>query len=117
MVTLSQHGSMELQQCIHCGKHIRRHAKQCPYCREAQAEVRPTSSSVSGRARTQTAGHFRSGLLLMLMSAAIHYFAAGYSPLVVPPEVSSPALTYVAPALFVLGLALSLWGFFLRLRA
>jgi hypothetical protein len=107
-------GRDEMQQCIHCGRHIRRNLKQCPYCREAQAEKRPTSAAPS---RIQTYGHFRSGLLLMLMSAAIQYFAGGYSPLALPSEISSPALTYLVPVLFVCGLAMSLWGFFLRVRA
>jgi hypothetical protein len=104
----------EMQQCIHCGKQIRRNAKQCPYCREAQAEGRPTTAT---RPRTQVGGHFRSGLLLMLLSAAVHYFAGGYSPLVLPSDISSPMLTYRAPVLFLVGLAMSLWSFFLRIQA
>lgn len=102
------------QQCIHCGKQISRGLRQCPYCREAQAEYRPAQSST---AKGQTTSHFRSGLLLMLLSAAIHYFAGGYSPLVLPGDISSPLLTYLAPLLFVGGLAMGLWGVFLRVRA
>ena len=104
----------ETRQCIHCGKQIRRGLMQCPYCREAQPEYRsaPTASP-----KIQTAGHFRSGLLLMLLSAAVQYFAGGYSPLVLPGDISSPLLTYLVPLLFVGGLAMTLWGFFLRVRA
>jgi hypothetical protein len=103
----------ETQQCIHCGQQIRRYLLQCPYCREAQAEHR---SSATSAPKIQTYGHFRSGLLLMLLSAALHYFAGGYSPLVVPSEISSPVLTYIAPLVFLGGLLISLWGFFLRVR-
>jgi hypothetical protein len=104
----------EMQQCIHCGKQIRRNAKQCPYCREAQAERRPAQASGP---RIQTTGHFRSGLLLLLLSAAVHYFAGGYSPLLLPGDIGSPMLTYLAPLLFLGGVAMSLWSFFLRIRA
>jgi hypothetical protein len=102
------------QQCIHCGKQIRRNSPRCPYCREEQAGVRPLA--VASR-KTHTAGNFRSGLLLMLLAAAVHYFAGGYSPLVLPEEISSPLLTYLAPVLFVSGLVMSLWAFFQRVRA
>lgn len=104
----------EVQQCIHCGKLIRRQARQCPYCREAQAEHR---LPVAAPRKVQTQGHFRSGLLLILMSALVHYFVGGYSPLVLPSDISSPALTYLVPVLFLSGLAMSLWGVFLRVRA
>ena len=104
----------EMRQCIHCGRQIRRHLKQCPYCREAQAEHRPSSASPQ---KIQTRGYFRSGLLMMLLSAAVHYFAGGYSPLALPNDISSPVLTYLVPVLFLSGLAMSLWGFLLRIRA
>ena len=103
-----------MQQCIHCGKPIRRHLRQCPYCREEQGSVRPVSTAPQ---KANTYGHFRSGLLLMLLAAAVQYFAGGYSPLALPGEISSPLLTYLAPLLFLSGLAMSLWGFFLRVRA
>jgi hypothetical protein len=103
-----------MQQCIHCGRQIRRHLRQCPYCREAQAENRPSSTAAPG---IQTQGRLRSGLLLMMLSAVVHYFAGGYSLLVLPNEISSPLLSYLAPLLFLGGLAMSLWAFFLRVRA
>jgi hypothetical protein len=100
-------------QCIHCGKLIRRHLRQCPYCREAQAEQ---PFSMAAPRKIQTQGYFRSGLLLMLMAALIHYFVGGYNPMVLPSDIGSPVLMYVVPALFLIGLAMSLWGFFLRVR-
>jgi len=102
------------QQCSHCGKLIRRHSRQCPYCREEQAGVRPVSAAPQ---KAHTYGHFRSGLLLMLLAAAVYYFAGGYSPLTLPGEITSPLLAYLVPVLFLSGLAMSLWGFFLRVRA
>jgi hypothetical protein len=102
------------QQCIHCGKQIRRNLRQCPYCREEQGAAQPIAAAAQ---RTPPAGNFRNGLLLMLLAAAVHYFAGGFSPLVLPGEISSPLLTYLAPLLFLSGLAMSLWAFFLRVRA
>src|SRR5271169_6416464 len=104
-VSKSSHGrEVETQQCIHCGKQIRRGATQCPYCREAQAEQRPASMSSS---QIQTSGHFRHGLLLMLLSGVVHYFARGYSPLALPGNINSPLLIYLVPLIFVCGLAMS----------
>ena len=103
----------ETQQCIHCGRQIRRGVTQCPYCREAQAEQRPSMYAP----QIQTHGHLRHGLLLMLLSGVVHYFAGGYSPLALPGGINSPLLSYLVPLIFVCGLAMSLWGFFLRIRA
>lgn len=114
-MNISSHGrETETQQCIHCGKRIRRGVTQCPYCREAQAEQRPVSTAPPS---IQTRGHFRHGLLLILLSGVVHYFASGYSPLALPGDISSPLLTYLVPLIFVCGLAMSVWGFFLRVRA
>jgi hypothetical protein len=110
---LSPIAESQMQQCIHCGKVIRRGLRQCPHCREAQAEARPHSASP----RIQTGSQFRSGLLLMLLAAAAQYFAGGYSPLSLPGDITSPVLTYLVPVLFVCGLAMSLWGVFRRMRA
>jgi hypothetical protein len=101
-------------QCIHCGRLIRRHLQQCPHCREAQAEQR---LSPADPRKAPTHGHFRSGLLLMLMAATIHYFVGVYNPLLLPSDISAPILRYLVPVLFVSGLAMSVWGFFLRVRA
>ena len=100
-------------QCIHCGRLIRRNLQQCPHCREAQAEQRLPSATTQ---KHQTQGHFRSGLLLMLMAVTIHYFV-GYDPMQLPSDISIPVLRYLVPVLFVSGLATSLWNFFLRVRA
>ena len=85
-----------------------------PIAAKNRRSVRPVSAAPQ---KAKTYGHFRSGLLLMLLAAAVQYFAGGYSPLALPGEISSPLLTYLAPLLFLSGLAMSLWGFFLRVRA
>jgi hypothetical protein len=103
-----------MRQCIYCGKHIRRSLTQCPYCREAQSGVRALAAASPRAAR---GGQFRSGLLLMLLSAVVHYFAGGYSPMALPAEFSSPVTTFFVPLLFVSGLGLTLYGLFLRVRA
>jgi len=101
-----------LQQCIYCGKPIRVHLKRCPYCREAQSEKR----AVQAAAPVSTAGHFRSGLLLILTAAAAHYLGGGYVPVAIPDPVRG-ALILLGPLLFLAGLAVTLRGVFLRLRA
>ena len=103
-----------MRQCVYCGKHIRRDLRQCPHCREAQSEVRGPSAAPT---RAVSGGQFRSGLLLMLMSAVVQYFAGGYSSMALPPQFSSPATTFFVPLLFVSGLGLTLYGVFLRVRA
>src|SRR5437764_14545611 len=70
------HQAMEMRQCAFCGKRIAEHLNQCPFCREMVPQVRLSrSSSVDGRQ------HIRRGLLYMLLSGVIYYFAAGYANL------------------------------------
>ncbi len=105
-------GRNTLQQCIYCGKPIRVHLKQCPYCREAQSDRRPSRAA----APVPTGGQFRSGLLLILTAAAAHYFAGGYVAVVIPGPLRA-VLMLLGPLLFLAGLAVSLRAVFLRLRA
>jgi hypothetical protein len=53
----------------------------------------------------------------MLMSAVIHYFAGGYSTMALPIQINSAMTTYVVPILVICGLALTLYGVFLRVKA
>ena len=110
----SRHRDADMRQCVYCGKHIRRDLRQCPHCREAQSEVRGPGAAP---ARAISGGQFRSGLLLMLMSAVVQYFAGGYSSLALPSQFSSPVTSFFVPLLFVSGLGLTLYGVFLRVRA
>src|SRR3954469_2769444 len=105
--------SGDVRQCIHCGKLIRRGVRQCPYCREAQAEVNVTSKPVP----SGSGGNFRTGLLLILLAGVIQYFSGGYSPLELPSQFTSPALTYAVPALGIGGAAIVLYSIFLKIRA
>lgn len=114
MKELAGNRKARLRQCIYCGKPISRNLMQCPHCREAQTEVCAPSASTSTPGR---GGQFRSGLLLVLMGAALQYFAGGYSPLTMPDQVRSPMNTYVVPLLLVSGIGMSLYGVFLRLRS
>jgi len=111
MTGFSRNPNADMRQCIYCGKHIRHDLTQCPYCRETQSEVRLAAPS-----RTAKGSQFRSGLLLMLMSAVIHYFAGGYGAMDLPIPINSAPATYLAPLLFLSGLGLTLYGVFLRVR-
>ena len=112
MSGFSRDQKADMRQCTYCGKSIRRQLKQCPYCREAVAEARVTPSQRAGRP-----GEIRVGLLCMLMAAVMQYFAGGYSPMELPVQVISPVTAYLVPLLFLSGLGLTLYGFFLRVRA
>ena len=114
MAGFSQNLTADMRQCIYCGKSIRRSMRQCPYCREAQSEVHSPSA---GRPKAGSGGQFRSGLLLILMAAVIHYFAGGYSQMTLPVQISSAVTTYLVPLLFLSGLGVTLYGVLLRVRA
>jgi len=63
---------------------------------------------------SQGTRRIRYGLLFMLLAAVIGYFASGSSPwklsVFAPPSV----MNYFVPVLFIVGLALSLYGFYQR---
>jgi len=104
---------MQPRQCAFCGKRIDAHLNQCPFCREMVPQVR--LSRAGGTAgRTQ----MRRGLLYMLLAAVIYYFAAGYAkPLELPVAVQPTVINYLVPLLFLGGLALALYGLFLKIRS
>ena len=89
------------------------HLTQCPYCREAVPQVQLTRRTGSdGKAQ------MRRGLLYMLLAAVIYYFAAGYAaPLWLPVQVLPVVVNYLLPLLFLAGLGLTLYGFFLRIKS
>ena len=53
----------------------------------------------------------------MLLGAVIYYFSGGYSPMVLPYNLSPLVNTYLAPIIFLGGLGMSLYGLFLRSRS
>jgi hypothetical protein len=100
------------RQCVHCGKPVRTHLRQCPFCREMIPEVpRPHRQSSDGRREV------RRGLLYMLLAAGIYYLAGGYSQIKLPLTIVPAVTTYLSPLLFFGGLGLSLYGFVLRFRS
>ena len=50
----------------------------------------------------------------MLLAAVIHYFAGGYSAMQLPYPIQPVVTVYLAPVLFLGGLGLSLYGFYLH---
>jgi hypothetical protein len=100
------------RQCVHCGKPVRTHLRQCPFCREMIPEVPRTHRHGSdGR------HEIRRGLLYMLLAAGIYYVAGGYSQIKLPLTIVPAVTTYLAPLLFFGGLGLSLYGIVLRFRS
>jgi hypothetical protein len=52
----------------------------------------------------------------MLLAAVIHYFAGGYSAMDLPIPITQVVTVYLSPLLFLGGLGLTLYGFYLRIR-
>ena len=88
------------------------HLTRCPYCREDVPKVQ-----LSSRPRTGGRLQIRRGLLYMLLAGVIQYFAAGYSPFTLPVSVPALVTTYLAPAVFLSGLGLLIYGFYLRAKS
>ena len=98
--------------CAYCGKPVLFRLNRCPHCREEQPEVRLAGPTFKG------GGHeIRRGLLYMLLGAVIYYFSSSYSPLTLPVTLSPLVNSYLAPLIFLGGLGMSLYGFFLRIRS
>jgi hypothetical protein len=108
----SQGQAEATRQCVHCGKPVRTHLRQCPFCREMIPEVpRPRRLGSDGRRE------IRRGLLYMLLATVIYYFAGGYSALKLPLAIYPAVTAYLLPLLFFSGLSLSLYGVVLRFRS
>ena len=59
----------------------------------------------------------RQGLLYVLLAAVVHYFAGGYSPLKLPLPVGPIVTNYLSPLLFLAGIGLAIFGFYLKQTA
>lgn len=106
MAASSQVGSYETKSCPFCGKPVPARLVQCPYCREAIPDVQ-----VSARRGRSDAGHkIRRGLLYMALAGVVFYFAGGYSPFTLPVQIPDFVSRYLAPLLFLGGLALTGYG-------
>ena len=52
----------------------------------------------------------------MLLAAVIHFFAGGYSAMDLPYPIDPVVTVYLSPLLFLGGLGLTLYGFYIRNR-
>lgn len=113
---------MAARQCPFCGKMISDLHSDCPFCHEsvpcfpgptmaAKASARPTPSGAGNR-------NIRRGLLYMLLAAVIQYVVATYggSILKLPSEIQPIVTSYLVPFLFLCGLGLTVYGFFLHAK-
>lgn len=98
--------------CAYCGKPVPLRLDRCPHCREEQPEIR-----LSSRGGSAGGSQIRRGLFYMLLGAVIYYFSGGYSPMVLPYNLSPLVNSYLAPIIFLGGLGMSLYGIFLRIRS
>jgi hypothetical protein len=88
------------------------HLTRCPHCREDIPQVR-----LSSRRRLGGREQIRRGLLYMLLAGVIQYFASGYSSFTVPISIPPVVTTYLAPVVFISGLGLLIYGFYLRSKS
>jgi hypothetical protein len=107
-----QNQALQTRPCVFCGKSMLVHLSRCPHCREDIPQVR-----LSSRARTGGRLEIRRGLLYMLLAGVIQYFAAGYSPFTLPISVPPVVTAYLAPVVFLSGLGLLIYGFYLRAKS
>jgi hypothetical protein len=98
--------------CAYCGKPVPTRMNRCPYCREEVNEVR-----LSSPFRRSGRREIRRGLMYMLLGAVIYYFIGGHSGLSLPFTLNPWVIAYLAPVVFLGGLGMSVYGFFLRMRS
>lgn len=104
---------MIARQCPFCGKSISIHLKQCAFCRETLPSNSRKSSEPSDR---EGGRQIRRGLLYMLLAAVIGYFAGGFSAFRLPIPILPIVTRYLSPLLFLSGLGLAIYGYFLHNR-
>jgi hypothetical protein len=112
MAVSLQNQALAMRPCVFCGKSMLAHLTRCPHCREDIPKVQ-----LSSRPRTGGRTQIRRALLYMLLAGVIQYFAAGYSGFSLPIQVSPVVTTYLAPAVFISGLGLLIYGFYLRAKS
>ena len=98
-----------LRQCPHCGKFAAAYRSECPACHESF-----TKMPVKFVPRDEKKNGVRRGLLCMLFATAVHYLLGGYLSVTLPFAVSPLVTAYLAPVLFLAGLALVIRGYYLR---
>ena len=112
MAVSLQNQALATRPCVFCGKSMFAHLTRCPHCREDVPKVQ-----LSSRPRTGGRAQIRRALLYMLLAGVIQYFASGYSGFILPITVSPIVTTYLAPVVFISGLGLLIYGFYLRAKS
>jgi len=102
-----------MRECPFCGKSVAQHLSQCTFCREA---LPPVPQVKSDSAAKVGGAQIRRGLLYMLLALVIAYFAGGYSAFKLPVAVSPLLSSYISPLLFLGGLGLTIYGYYLQHR-
>jgi len=112
MAVSLQNQAVTTRPCVFCGKSMLAHLTRCPHCREDIPRVH-----VSSQPRAGGRVEIRRGLLYMLLAGVIQYFASGYSTFTLPISVPPVVTTYLAPVVFISGLGLLIYGFYLRSKS
>jgi len=112
MTVALQNQSLATRPCVYCGKQMLATLNRCPHCREEMPQVQ-----LSHRVRTGGRQQIRRGLLYMLLAGVIQYFASGASGWTVPVQIPQPVTIYLAPAVFISGLGMLIYGLVLRARS
>ncbi|HWG57521.1 MAG TPA: hypothetical protein VN661_00585 [Candidatus Acidoferrales bacterium] len=114
---------MAERECPYCGKLVYDKLVQCSYCRETLPES-PFSARGSTGAKMRRAAsagngdrNVHKGLLYMLLAGVIGYFSSGSSGWELPVTVPHVITSYLSLLLFLSGLGLTVYGFYLRHRA
>lgn len=102
---------MAIRECPFCGKRVSARSVQCAFCRET---LPPMPRAQVEAASDDGGSKIRQGLLYMLLAAVIGYFAGGYSAMKLPFPLQPVLTTYLSPTLFLGGLGLSVYGYYLQ---
>lgn len=112
---------MASRECPFCGKLVYDRLVQCPYCREtlpsspfAKSEAESARSDKAARSADGGDKKVHQGLLYMLLAAVIGYFSSGSSGWKLPVTVPAIITSYLSLLLFLGGLGLCVYGFYLR---
>jgi hypothetical protein len=113
---------MPARQCPFCGKMISDLHSHCPFCHETVPPVPGSTAAANVPVATAGSGggnrNIRRGLLYMLLAAVVQYLVGGYggSMLKVPVRIQPIVTSYLVPLLFLCGLGLTVYGFFLHAK-
>jgi hypothetical protein len=112
---------MPARQCPFCGKMISDLHSHCPFCREAVPPVPGSPAAIRVPVKVSGDGNrkIRQGLLYMLLAGVVQYIAGGYGGALfkLPVHIQPLVTSYLVPLVFLCGLGLSVYGFFLQARS